>query len=96
MVLPRAVKSDRRSAILMDERRWDMRRAAGISLEQVKQWAKIAVAFTAPVGMSMIAASSSPAWPVKVIFCDGIGWLLFEGHDIRWGRDWQKVLWVVA
>ena len=49
----------------IDARRWDMRRAAGMSLEQVKQWAKMAVAWGFPTGISMIAANSAPEWPVK-------------------------------
>ena len=43
-----------------------IRRAAGMSLEQVKQWAKSAVASTGPSGRSRRAARVFPAWPVKV------------------------------
>ena len=50
-----------------------MRRAAGISLEQVKQCANTAVACILPIGKSRIAASSSPEWPVKDDF--------FAWHD---------------
>ena len=55
-----------------------------MSLEQVKQWAKRAVASTGPSGRSRRAARSCPAWPVKLMRSVGMGvafgaWLLWVG-----------------
>ncbi len=58
---PRPVKSKRSTAMPMAASRAEMRRAGGMSLEQVKQWAKRAVARCGPSGMSRRADSRSPA-----------------------------------
>jgi hypothetical protein len=65
---PRPVKSNRNTAIPDEARRCEIRFAAKMSLEQVKQWAKIAVARIRPSGVSNRAAKSSPEWPLKVSF----------------------------
>ena len=49
-----------------------MRRAAGISLVQVKQCANIAVARNCPLGISKRAASGWPEWPINVTLLCGI------------------------
>ena len=65
---PRPVKSKRSTAMPRAASRPAMRRAAAMSLEQVKQWTRIAAARTGPSGLSSRAASSSPRAPAKVIF----------------------------
>jgi hypothetical protein len=66
------VKSNRKTAMPAEARRWDMRLAAMMSFEQVKQWAKMAVASIGPLGLSKSAARLAPVWPVKVSFSLGI------------------------
>ena len=59
-----------------DAKRWEMRFAARISFEHVKQWANMAVASIEPFGVSNLAASSSPEWPLNVSLSLGIENLL--------------------
>jgi hypothetical protein len=72
---PSPVKSKRRTAMPSAVRRCAIRRAATMSLPQVKQWAKSAVARCGPSGRSSRAASASPPWPAKVKRSVGMGLL---------------------
>src|SRR6056297_1664589 len=83
---PRPVKSNRRTAIPIIASRAAIRRAAGMSLEQVKQWAKSAVPRCGPSGRSSRAASSWPPCPVKVTRSVGMSLSLV----VR-GREWAGV-----
>ena len=62
---PSPVKSKRITAMPCAASRPEMRRAATMSLPQVKQWAKSAVASVGPSGRSSRAASVEPSWPGK-------------------------------
>ena len=58
---PSPVKSKRNTAMPLAARAREMREAAAMSLEQVKQWAKRATAAMGPSGRSRRPASRSPA-----------------------------------
>lgn len=62
----------------IEANRLEIRRAAGMSFEQVKQWAKMAVATWGPSGMSRRAARSWPEWPVNISFSVGTDQVLFK------------------
>ncbi len=54
-----------------------------MSFEQVKQWAKIAVAFGGPAGRSSLAAKPCPCEPEKTIFSDVAGMIRLLGSRCR-------------
>ena len=66
---PSPVKSKRSTANPSAASRAEMRRAAAISLPQVKQWAKTAVPRRGPSAGSSRPASICPSCPGKVSFC---------------------------
>jgi hypothetical protein len=72
---PSPVKSKRRTAMPSAVSRCAIRRAAAMSLPQVKQWAKSAVARCGPSGRSSRAARSCPECPAKVKRSVGMGGL---------------------